>query len=209
MMTQDPRPSGALLFVALSAVLVAGVACARSEPAGPETDGSGGGSAGGGGGGAGGTGASGLGGARDAGAGGSAGDPLNDAPVCTSNKMWTGGTDQNMTPGDVCGQCHSNFKVAGTVFPTGHEPDFCDGIDGPSTDVTVVVTDSANHTLTLRPNTVGNFYSAAAMTPPYHAKVVAGGKQRVMVAAQTSGICNACHTQTGASLAPGRITLPF
>jgi hypothetical protein len=152
----------------------------------------------------------GSGGAVTGGSGGSAAaDPLNDPSVCTSSMMWTGGTDQNMTPGDICGQCHSNFKIAGTVFPTGHEPDFCDGVNGSASDLTVVVTDAANRVLTLRPNTVGNFYTTAAMTPPYHAKVVASGKERAMVAAQTTGICNSCHTQDGTNLAPGRITLPF
>ena len=91
----------------------------------------------------------------------------------------------------------------------GHEPDFCDGVNGSASALTVVVTDAANRVLTLRPNTVGNFYTTAAMTPPYHAKVVANGKERAMVAAQTTGICNSCHTQDGTNLAPGRITVPF
>jgi hypothetical protein len=34
-------------------------------------------------------------------------------------------------------------------------------------------------------------------------------KERAMVAAQTTGICNSCHTQDGTNLAPGRITVPF
>jgi hypothetical protein len=34
------------------------------------------------------------------------------------------------------------------------------------------------------------------------------GKERAMVAAQTDGDCNKCHSEHGASLAPGRIMLP-
>ena len=41
------------------------------------------------------------------------------------------------------------------------------------------------------------------------AKVVnAAGIERVMVSTLTAGDCNLCHTQNGASNAPGRVTLP-
>jgi hypothetical protein len=43
---------------------------------------------------------------------------------------------------------------------------------------------------------------------PYKAKVTYMGRERAMVAAQTSGDCNSCHTQNGANSAPGRILLP-
>ena len=34
------------------------------------------------------------------------------------------------------------------------------------------------------------------------------GRERLMIAAQTSGDCNSCHTQAGASAAPGRLLTP-
>ncbi len=43
---------------------------------------------------------------------------------------------------------------------------------------------------------------------PYYAKVKQGMRVRAMSAAQMSGDCNSCHTQTGVSGASGRITLP-
>ena len=63
----------------------------------------------------------------------------------------------------------------------------------------------------------GNFsYDLVRLPPlptPYKAKVTytTAGRtyERVMVAAQTSGDCNSCHTQTGANMAPGRITIPY
>ena len=44
--------------------------------------------------------------------------------------------------------------------------------------------------------------------PPFKAKVTYMGRERAMAATQTSGDCNACHTQNGANSAPGRILLP-
>jgi len=140
-------------------------------------------------------------------------DPLNAPPQCTSNQTWNGGGDgsSRMNPGQACISCHQQsggeapfFTIAGTVFPSGHEPDLCFG----TSQAQVVITDAAGHTLTLTPNSAGNFSSRAALTLPYNAKVVANGMTRAMSAAQTSGDCNSCHTQFGANGAPGRITVP-
>jgi predicted CXXCH cytochrome family protein len=38
--------------------------------------------------------------------------------------------------------------------------------------------------------------------------VTAGGKERIMVQAQTSGDCNSCHSESGSKDAPGRIVAP-
>ncbi len=138
----------------------------------------------------------------------SANDPLGSSARCTSGKTWTSGTGQTMRPGEACPSCHGNFVIAGTVYPTGHEPNDCDGVNGSMTTVTVVVTDSTNRQFTLTPNTVGNFYSSTKITPPITAKVVENGKERAMVSAQTITNCNMCHTANGANGAPGRITLP-
>ena len=139
-------------------------------------------------------------------------DPLSAAPICTSGQSWTGGSEgsSRMNPGEACISCHEQrnegprFAIAGTVYPTGHEPDTCNGTGAAQ----VIVTDAAGRTQTLTPNSAGNFSSRSSLTLPYTAKVVANGLTRAMSAAQTSGDCNACHTQNGANGAPGRITLP-
>ena len=124
-----------------------------------------------------------------------------------------------MEPGNTCIGCHSQgegptFSVAGTVYPTAHEPNECNGKSG----VNVVITDSAGHVFTLPTNSAGNFAcgsrarqgfpACAGFTPPYSAKVVSNGVERAMSASQTTGDCNGCHTESGANDAPGRVMAP-
>lgn len=119
-----------------------------------------------------------------------------------------------MHPGVACINCHATkfdaprFTIAGTVFPTEHEPDDCNGLSGTTSGVKVVITGADGKVLTLPVNAVGNFYTTTAVAKPFKAKVVAGTKERAMNAAQTSGDCNSCHTETGANNAPGRIAAP-
>jgi hypothetical protein len=142
-------------------------------------------------------------------------DPFVAAPVCTSKTLWTLGTrgSASMQPGVACINCHSSggegprFAIAGTVYPTAHEPDQCNGASG-VTGVAIVITGADGKTVTLTPNPAGNFSSTATVATPYQAKVTYMGRERLMVAAQTSGDCNSCHTQSGANAAPGRILLP-
>ena len=144
-------------------------------------------------------------------------DPLNNPPTCTSKTTWTSGTNgsASMEPGQACISCHAKsggeaptFVIAGTLYPTGHEPDNCNGVNG-STGARVVVTGNNGTSITLTPNSAGNFYSSTSLPPPYQAKVVNGsGVERVMSSTASTGDCNSCHTQSGASGAPGRITLP-
>lgn len=156
--------------------------------------------------------------AGDAG-GGDGGDPYNTPPQCSSNTYWTQGDhgSAQMHPGDACDRCHKlggsatkyPFDVSGTVYPTAHEPIDCNGTNAAS----VVITDSAGKDHTLTVNAAGNFYNYdylgfGAIPTPYTAKVVGNGKTRAMIASQTNGDCNACHTDTGAQGAPGRIILP-
>lgn len=83
------------------------------------------------------------------------------------------------------------------------------GLSGAASGLTIEITDAKGAVLTLTPNSVGNFYGGdAAIALPYTAKVVGGGKTRAMSAAQTSGDCNSCHNEAGASGAPGRIYAP-
>jgi hypothetical protein len=136
----------------------------------------------------------------------------NSAPTCTSGITWflgNVGTDL-MHPGQACINCHSmhnapTFTFAGTVYPSTHEPDDCNGL---GSGWQVIITDAAGKTITLTPNLVGSFRSSEAFTPPYTAQVVANGRTREMFDPQVSGDCNSCHTQNGANNAPGRIVAP-
>lgn len=143
-------------------------------------------------------------------------DPYATPVVCTSMKNWTGGNNESplMRPGGECISCHKmqgegpTFAVAGTVFPTAHEPNDCNGVTSAS-GATVVVTEANGTSHTLKVNNAGNFFlEVPNFAYPYQAKVVYQGRERVMVEAQTSGDCNSCHTEAGAQKAPGRIFLP-
>ena len=144
-----------------------------------------------------------------------AGDPYASASACTSNRTWAlGDTGSSlMHPGRACVSCHAanraaTLDVAGTVYPTAHEPTDCNGVNGASLAAHVVIVDAKNQTHTIAVNAAGNFYYAGTITPPYRAMVTAGGKERIMVQTQTSGDCNACHTEVGDKDAPGRIVAP-
>jgi hypothetical protein len=149
-------------------------------------------------------------------AGGAIADPYSTPVVCTSKTMWTRGTSGSgsMTPGQACIACHTKsggeaplFALGGTVFPTAHEPDDCNG-GAVATMSQVVIKGADGKIITLTPNAAGNFYYSGALAKPYTAKVTSMGRERAMIAAQTSGDCNSCHTLAGAMMAPGRIMLP-
>lgn len=137
--------------------------------------------------------------------------------VCTSNKTWSGGDRGSvyMHPGRACIDCHAqtggpdNFTFAGTVFPTVHEPDDCNGVDGTQTGLKVVVTGADGTVVKATVNAAGNFYQTTKFTKPFTAKLVdQNGNERAMCIQQTKTDCNSCHTQTGANDAPGRIVAP-
>jgi len=146
-------------------------------------------------------------------------DPLNADPTCSSGAFWNGHSEgAGMGPGEACIRCHQQegegpyLTVAGTVYPTGHEPDACDGANGATgsfAGAKVVLTDANGLALaTIGVNAAGNFLYQGSVPSPYFAKVIWNGKERVMSKAVPSGDCNSCHTVTGAQDAPGRITLP-
>jgi hypothetical protein len=115
-----------------------------------------------------------------------------------------------MHPGVACIQCHETDRgprltIAGTVYPTAHEPDDCNGV---AASVEVDIADADGNVFRVPVNAAGNFYATQLVTMPFHAKVVAAGREIAMNAAQTSGDCNSCHTEQGANSAPGRITAP-
>lgn len=148
--------------------------------------------------------------------------PFDGPVVCTSGQSWPGGNRGNpvMHPGLACIACHQRgddvalapddddapqFRIAGTVYPTGHEPNDCNGAATGS----VEVSNAAGMVIaTLPVNSVGNFFSTAAVPAGFHVAVVANGKRRAMVMSPPKGDCNSCHTTAGANGAPGRITLP-
>jgi len=162
-------------------------------------------------------GASGSGGNSASGSGGTPGmDPLSAPPTCTSMTSWGNGNkgSASMNPGMACITCHKTtggeaptFSIAGTVYPTGHEPDRCNskvGTDG----ARIVIVGADGKMLTLTPNAAGNFSSEVQIKTPFQAKVTYQGRERLMLTPQSSGDCNSCHTQNGTNMAPGRITVP-
>jgi hypothetical protein len=141
-------------------------------------------------------------------------DPLNAAPTCSSGfPDDTSSTRGNMQPGIACGSCHPNW-YAGTVYSTGHEPDLCDGANGPTANVadakvTIVGADGTRYPMTVHAPS-GNFYYAGtkAIGNQYTVELSYNGKIRKMITPQDSGDCNSCHADQGDQGAPGRITLP-
>jgi hypothetical protein len=137
----------------------------------------------------------------------------NSAPVCTSGVDWLLGNvgTEVMNPGQACITCHDTnngpkFTAAGTVYPTAHEPNNC---DGKNSGWTVVITDAAGNRISLTPNLVGNFDTQNTIVFPYTVQIVGSdGYTREMLTPQSTGDCNSCHTQDGANGAPGRIVAP-
>jgi hypothetical protein len=143
-------------------------------------------------------------------------DPFSVAPTCTSNQTWSLGDQGSpvMDPGKACISCHAttggeapSFTIAGTVYPTAHEPDLCNGANG-TNGALVVITGADGKSFSLAPNAAGNFSWTGTLAKPFQAKVTYMGRERDMSTAQTSGDCNSCHTQSGTMSAPGRIILP-
>jgi hypothetical protein len=153
--------------------------------------------------------------AGDCGAPSDAGmDPYDTPVVCTSATYWTGGNRESplMRPGGACVSCHQAehegplFAIAGTLFPSPHEPDDCNGVNGGGAEVIITDANGVEHRLT--PNAAGNFFLEGALATPYSARVSYGGKERAMLKTQTKGDCNSCHTEAGTEDAPGRIFVP-
>jgi mono/diheme cytochrome c family protein len=144
-------------------------------------------------------------------------NPYDTPPVCTSNVYWGKGDDgsPDMTPGRACIACHSGpggdegprFLFSGTIYPTAHEPDDCNGVGGP----TIEITDANGIVYTATARASGNFYKGgdpANLAWPITTRVLYEGKVFPMLTPITTGDCNACHTQDGKEGAPGRIILP-
>lgn len=149
-------------------------------------------------------------------------DPYAEAPRCSSGVVRDPNESESplMMPGHACNACHSDFnaamgeaapifRLAGTIYATGHEPDDCVGVG--KNGAQVWMKDATGFIVSAKVNASGNFELEARLpvfVPPYTAKVVFQGREREMLTPQTSGDCNACHTQEGTTGAPGRIVLP-
>lgn len=139
-------------------------------------------------------------------------EDVNPGSQCSSGLFWTDGDrpSTRMRPGAPCIACHAAtlgapiFGIAGTVYPTAHEPDDCHGAMG----ATVRIIDANGAILDLSVGTTGNFFASPPIAMPIRAEVHYQGAVRAMCEARTSGDCNACHTEAGDSGAPGRVRLP-
>lgn len=135
-------------------------------------------------------------------------DDFGTVPTCT-NGMSTAPNGASMRPGTACRSCHG-FPIAGTVFPTLHDGDNCNGVTSNATVVVVTDAKGASHTLPLAPG--GNFTSMTSFPAPFHVKVVSGNKERAMTGAldASMGNCNSCHSVygSGTPAPPGRILAP-
>ena len=149
--------------------------------------------------------------------GGSSSGSFDTPSVCTSGITWTSHKDSaDMNPGRACISCHQSkegediVSIGGTVYATAHEPDLCYGAS--TSGAKVVITGNDGTVLTLAVGRTGNFSQRSGRTKlsfPISAKVVAAdGTERAMLATQTTGDCNSCHTESGTEDAPGRIVLP-
>jgi hypothetical protein len=135
--------------------------------------------------------------------------PKESPSVCTSNITASTEPGEMMHPGVPCITCHArnrgpDFAIAGTVYPSLHEPDECMGSDG--TRVIIIDADGVPHTLAT--NAAGSFMQDQSIPLPYKALVVKGPRILEMKTPQTNGDCNVCHTERGANGAPGRIMAP-
>jgi mono/diheme cytochrome c family protein len=133
------------------------------------------------------------------------------ASVCTSGSTVAPGTPPSalMKPGKACIGCHSNagapaFEIAGTVYPSLHEPNDCNGVSG----VKVLIIDAAGNMISLPTNAAGNFMRVSSFARPYRAMVVRGNSVLEMKTPQFDGDCNGCHSEWGTNGAPGRVMAP-
>ncbi len=132
--------------------------------------------------------------------------------TCTSGKTWSSGKGSSMDPGMHCNKCH-NLYGGGTVYPTGHEPDRCYGVNGSAnTDVKVRITGADGKSVDLPVTATGNFILNTSVKKPYTAKVISSKGERPMLTPQTNGDCNLCHTANAGgngTTSPGRIVVPY
>ena len=147
------------------------------------------------------------------------GEPEASGGKCTSGRRWTSGNmaSEGMTPGRPCmgAGCHTDssptkLTLAGTVYPLMGERDEndCNGIDGNGTAIAVMDEMTGEILQRIAINGVGNFNYRAPLPARYKVKLLALGREAVMMAPITSvadGNCNLCHTPENFMGAKGRI----
>jgi hypothetical protein len=135
------------------------------------------------------------------------------ASTCTSGMMSTTHPSPGHYAGEACNACHAvqalstaPFAACGTVFPTCHEPDQCNGLLG----VMIEITDpDANVVATMTTNAAGNFVDTRQLLPPsFGATLTYAGRQAHTTTPHGDGDCNGCHTESGANGAAGRLFVP-
>ncbi len=135
-----------------------------------------------------------------------------DGPVdpCSTGETSNADEGERMAPGGDCNGCHGRegegpiYTIAGTVMGALDDAERCAGPAG----VTVEITDANGQVIELTTNSVGNFTYRGELATPYTARVLRDGVINAMATPQIEGSCGSCHTETGASSAPGRITAP-
>lgn len=134
----------------------------------------------------------------------------SSASGCSRSATWPRSSNRSGTRSSRrTSTCHAatggpTFTIAGTVFPTLHEPDSCNGVPG---GVTVVIVDAAGKSHSMPVNAAGNFTRIMGIPMPYKAMVVNGMKVREMKTSQTDADCNGCHSEQG-NRTPGRVMAP-
>lgn len=139
-------------------------------------------------------------------------DPFTATPTCTSGRQSRPSDNTpTMSPGQACLSCHQrqgiarNMRIAGTIYPSAHEPDLCQG----ATPATVEIYDAQGaRVASLTTNRAGNFTGNQVAPPNYSAHVLLNGREVWSTSPHNGGDCNSCHTQSGASGARGRIIVP-
>jgi hypothetical protein len=150
--------------------------------------------------------------APDAGTNDASQADAGDERTCTSDRYWTDGARRSalMSPGKPCLTCHTastpQLSLAGTVYPSVHEPDDCNGALGNG--VSVLIKAVNGQRLALTPNAVGNFFAQTGISGPYTVEIHYQGRVGIKTQPQTNGDCNACHSEGGTNGAAGRIRLP-
>jgi len=146
-------------------------------------------------------------------------DPYAAATKCSGEQLGLHQQEgEDMNAGRPCNACHEQvnteqggdsplFTLAGTIFPTAHEPDDCRAPAAKGAQVEI--TDFKGKVVVVTANEAGNFfYKEADLEFPYTAKVLFEGRERAMAHPQKNGACNECHSESGVQDAPGRILLP-
>ncbi|MCC7070753.1 MAG: hypothetical protein IT383_05490 [Deltaproteobacteria bacterium] len=139
---------------------------------------------------------------------------------CSTDQYWQFGNAESsrMHPGRACLECHQSEGEGprrgflGTVTQTVDDSNDCRGVGDVRVDI--IDDDDGSVLATATTNSAGNFIIESstlctqASCPPYRVRLTLDGRTRDMLAPQTSGDCNACHSAAGSEGAPGRIVAP-